>query len=66
MASAGADGFRLSDAGKYRQIFPFNQKTEDLARELDLARDPVPAVRKVISELRQWKKEALRDVRQGR
>ena len=66
MASAGADGFRLSDAGKYRQIFTFNQKTEDLARELDLARDPVPAVRKVISELRQWKKEALRDVRQGR
>ena len=59
LASEGAGEFEPRRVGQYQQIFPFNQRTRDIAGGLASAKDSVPVVKEVVSELRQWMKREM-------
>ncbi|QDZ18743.1 tubulin polyglutamylase [Chloropicon primus] len=59
----GEGTFQMNHAGQYEQIFPFNQKTFLLSNQLDCAKDPVPIVKQVIAEIKTWKRETMKEIR---
>ncbi len=55
--------FEPKHAGLYEQIFPFNERTDQLSGQLGAVKDSVPIVKEIVSELRTWMKSKVKDLK---
>ena len=62
----GMGEFQPKRVGQYQQIFPFNQRTSELAGGLASsanANESVPVVKEVVAELRAWMKKEMKGLK---